>query len=131
MKNFKEIETKTKYLKMLKNIPNEGVDASPGSKGILDWEAKIRSLMFTNRYGSKCMECRYESSNDSHLSHIREHVEIHTRGYYFPCSHCALWAPSKRFLRRHKRMCKTKKDLLDDEIGLVKELHDHNTQIVH
>ena len=106
----KVIDNRT-YRKMHKDIPDGGVDASPGTEGLRDWKERQLSLMVTKGNGFQCNECQYESNEN----HVREHVEMHMKGFYFRCPHCELWAPSKRYLRRHKASCKKDLEQRDTE----------------
>ena len=93
----------SRCITMFSDVPEGGIKAIPGSMAEIEWNTKITSHMVKTDGIIRCTHCEYESRVKGY---IKEHVETHIRGYYFPCLRCCKWAPSKRFLRHHIRACK-------------------------
>ena len=93
----------SRCIAMFSDVPEGGIKVTPGSMAEIEWNTKITSHMVKTDGIIRCTHCEYESRVKGY---IKEHVETHIRGYYFPCPRCCRWAPSKRFLRHHIRACK-------------------------
>ena len=83
---------------MLDEIPEGGIDANRGTEGSYLLDQTLKSLMTID--GLQCTQCDYKSTKTGHL---KEHVEIHTSGFYLQCSRCQRWASSKWKLRQHRK----------------------------
>ena len=97
---------------MLDEIPEGGIDANRGTEGSYLLDQTLKSLMTSD--GLQCTECDYKSIFTGHL---KEHVEIHTSGFYLQCSSCQRWASSKGKLRRHR-----KKDVANGAVLVYKDI---------
>jgi len=69
-----------------------------------NYEEKVSSLYARSGSEWMCKDCPYKSARKHHL---KEHVEMHIKGFNFECNGCQKIFGSKSTLRKHVPRCQT------------------------
>ena len=94
-----------------------------------EYGEKVAKLVNKTETGWSCVNCPYEAKN---VGHVREHVEIHIKGFIFNCSYCDKTFIHKRAIRNHERKCLeviTTNRNMEEHLRLLSEIHEENSSV--